>query len=57
MTKSDPDRQTRALAGFVEDHREVLKSYAGGDRQTADIAEALIAYTSKIDRSDQEADR
>ena len=38
---SSPDR---ALAAFVAEHREVLEAYAGSEKETAAVAEAVLAW-------------
>ena len=38
---SSPDR---ALAAFVAEHREVLEYYAGSEKETAAVAEAVLAW-------------
>jgi len=41
---SEPSAHHRALAAFVTEHRDVLEAYAGSEKETARLAEALLAW-------------
>jgi hypothetical protein len=41
---SEPSAHHRALAAFVTEHRDELEAYAGSEKETARLAEALLAW-------------
>lgn len=55
MTESDDGAHHRALAAFVAEHRDRLEAYADSDKQTAELAEALLEW-DRADRRGGEED-
>jgi len=53
---SEPSAHNRALAAFVAEHRDVLGAYAGSEKETARVAEALLAW-EREDTRRQEGQR
>jgi hypothetical protein len=50
---SDPSAHHRALAAFVTEHRDELEAYVGSQKETARLAEALLAWEREDQRQQE----